>query len=429
VRVHYHTDCYWFGGSEIALLLHVEAAFQSQDEEPVFTYRAGSEYEAGLRAQASSRVHATRLRLPDPADLKHALARNRSPRVGRALRGGVSLLPLRQLCMAWDVGRMYAVFRAGKPNVVHINNGGYPGAISCSAAAIAARIARVPVVVYVVNNIAVPYERPSRVLDYPLDRLVVQSVDVFVTASMIASRALASVLRLPTNQHTVIPNAAASGDARSRESVRKTLSIADDRLVLLVMARLEKRKGHASLLDAIPQLPQQIRDRVLVLIAGDGPERDALEAQAAELNIADRVRFLGHREDRWSLYAAADIIVLPSIGHEDMPIVIIDAMAASRPVVATRVAGIPEQVVDGVTGRLVPPGDSASLSDAIAAILGDNEGRARMGSAARHRYEARYTPQGFVDAYRRLYVSVLARKHRDVSRGTRHRAGQKRACT
>jgi glycosyltransferase involved in cell wall biosynthesis len=191
------------------------------------------------------------------------------------------------------------------------------------------------------------------------------------------------------------------------------------------MARLEKRKGHAVLLSAIPQLPLAIRDRVLVLIAGDGPEKDALKAQAEALHIADRVRFLGHRDDRWSLYAAADIVVLPSIGHEDMPIVIIDAMAASRPVVASRVAGIPEQVVDGGTGRLVPAGDSASLSEAIGDMLCDHERRAAMGSAARDRYEAKYTPRGFVDAYRRLYTAVLARKRRNVSDGTE----PERTCT
>jgi L-malate glycosyltransferase len=412
MRVHYHTDCYWFGGSEIALLLHLEAAFDSADIDPIFTFRAGSEYETGLRAEATARVHARRLRLPDPADLKQALSRGRSPRVAKALRGGVSLLPLRQVCTLWDIGRMYALFRAGRPAVVHINNGGYPGAISCSAAAMAARLARVPAVVYVVNNIAIPYNRPRRLLDYPIDRLVVHSVGAFVTASLAASDALASVLRLTGGQHTVIPNAAESGVATaSRDDVRHDLGVRDDGLVLLVMARLEKRKGLTYLLDALPRLPQLIRDRVSVFVAGVGPEKDALEAQCAALGLADCVHFLGHRDDRWSLYEAADVIVLPSISHEDMPIVILDAMAAGRPVVASRLAGIPEQVVDGITGRLVSPGDSAALAEALAAILGNAEVRTDMGRAARHRYESTYTPQRFVEAYRRLYVSLLERRH------------------
>jgi glycosyltransferase involved in cell wall biosynthesis len=435
MRIHYHTDCYWFGGSEIALLLHLEAAFKSKDVEPTFTYRAGPEYEAGLRAHASPRVRGTRLRLPDPADLKQALSRGRTPRVAKALRGGVSLLPLRQLCVAWDIGRMYAVFRAGKPDVVHINNGGYPGALSCSAAAIAARVAGVPVVVYVVNNVAVAYNRPSRVLDYPLDRLVVRSVDMFVTASMVASQAVASVLRLSDHQRTVIPNAAELGaTTTSRSELRRDLGLEGDCLVLLVMARLEQRKGLTYLLDALPSLPARIRGRTVLLVAGIGPEREALEAQCTANGIGDRVHFLGQRDDRWSLYQAADVVVLPSISHEDMPIVILDAMAAGRPVVATRVAGIPEQVVDEVTGRLVPPRDAAALADALAAILDDPTRRAAMGVAARERYESRYTPQRFVDAYRRLYGSLLERRHPRASRqvhGSGHRAasaGTGRAC-
>jgi glycosyltransferase involved in cell wall biosynthesis len=436
MRIHYHTDCYWFGGSEIALLLHLEAAFDSDDVDPIFTYRAGSEYEAGLHAQATSRVRARRLRLPDPADLKQALSRDLSPRVAKALRGGVSLLPLRQLCLAWDVGRMYVEFRASRPDLVHINNGGYPGAISCSAAAIAARVARVPAVVYVVNNIAVPYERPSRVLDYPVDRLVVRSVDAFVNASMVASNALASVLRLAEYRHTVIPNATESGVATaSRERMRQELGLSEDRFVVLVMARLEKRKGHTYLIEALPQLPRHILNSVTVLIAGTGPEKDVLETQCAAMGLTDQVRFLGQRDDRWSLYEAADVIVLPSISHEDMPIVILDAMAAGRPVVASSVAGIPEQVVDGLTGQLVPPGDPAALAGALAGVLGDPDRRAAMGKAARDRYEDNYTPQRFVDAYRRLYASLLARKRpramqsagdaRDVTAGT----GTLPACT
>jgi glycosyltransferase involved in cell wall biosynthesis len=93
-----------------------------------------------------------------------------------------------------------------------------------------------------------------------------------------------------------------------------------------------------------------------------------------------------------------------------MPIVIIDAMAAGRPVVASEVAGIPEQVVDRVTGRLVPPGDAASLANALRDILGEDDVRVEMGVAARARYEANYPPRAFIDAYRRLYASILAGK-------------------
>ena len=413
MRIHYHTDCHWFGGSEMVLLLHLDAAFDSADMEPVFTYRAGSEYEAGLRARLTSKVPAKRLRLPDPFDLKQALSRGRSPRMAKALRGGFSLLqlPLKQICMVWDVGRMYVELRRSRPDVLHINNGGFPGAISCNATAIAAHLARVPVVVYVVNNIAVPLGRPSRALDYPVDRLVARSVDLFVTASPAAGRALRSVLRLPETQHRVIPNATQFGLATaSAQRTRQELGVPSGRLVVLVMAILDKRKGHQYLLDALPQLPQAIRLGMTLVIAGDGPERGALEDQSRARGISSQVLFLGERTDRWSLYEAADVIVLPSISYEDMPIVILDAMAASRPVVATTVAGIPEQVVDGVTGRLVAPSDSVALAAALADVLADSDARAAMGAAARERYEALFTPKRFIDAYRREYASLLTRR-------------------
>ncbi|MFI5285927.1 MAG: glycosyltransferase family 4 protein, partial [Candidatus Dormibacteria bacterium] len=286
----------------------------------------------------------------------------------------------------------------------------------------------------VVNNIAIPYNRPSRVFDYPVDRLVVRSVDAFVTASTVASNALASVLRLADSRHTVIPNATESGvAAATREHIRNDLGLSNDRLIVLVMARLEKRKGLTYLLDALTQLPQHIRDHVSVLVAGTGPEQAALEAQSAATGLTGSVRFLGQRDDRWSLYDAADVIVLPSISHEDMPIVILDAMAAGRPVVASSVAGIPEQVVDGVTGRLVPPGDSAALAEALAHVLGDARERTAMGKAARARYEATYTPQRFVDAYRRLYASLLERQRPRGSRAPHGRdaspgPGARHAC-
>ena len=224
MRIHYHSDCYWFSGSELALLIHLAAAFEPPVLDPVFTYRAWPEYEAGLRAQLTSRVRARRLRLPDPADLKQALSRGRSPRVASALRGGVRPAACSAGVPGLDVVRMYVEFRAATPDVVHINNGGFPGAISCTAAAIAARFAGVPVVVYVVNNIAFPYNlAESCSLDLPIDRLVVRSVGMLVTGSAGAGVALRSVLRLDPRQHRVIPNAVATHRARRDDGERESM--------------------------------------------------------------------------------------------------------------------------------------------------------------------------------------------------------------
>lgn len=413
MRIHYHTDNYWFSGSETTLMVLLSAALDEPSVETVFTYRGWAEYDDGLRTKLAPAVARRRLRLPDPADLKVAVSRGRSPRVARALRGGVSLLPVKQVCLLLDVGRMYAELRRSHPDVVHINNGGFPGAISCNAAAIAARLAGIPSL-YVVNNIAYPYRTPGRVLDYPFDRMVARSASMFVTGSNAAGDALRSVLRLKAARHRVIPNAVVQRRPTATASAtRKALAIARGTRIALVVARLEIRKGHRYLLEALQHLPASSAD-LMVVIAGSGPERAALESLAKSLGVTNRIRFLGEHPDPWSLYEVADVVVLPSIGNEDFPIVILEAMAAGRPVVATRVAGIPDQVIDQVTGRLVAPGDAAGLAEALADVL-DVPGRGTaMGKAGRHRYETHFTPGEVVSEYWRTYRSLLSGRDRSV---------------
>ena len=123
-----------------------------------------------------------------------------------------------------------------------------------------------------------------------------------------------------------------------------------------VVARLEPEKGHPTLLEAWPLVLRAVPDAYL-LIVGEGSRRDALEAQARELRIAHRVVFTGRRDDVPAVTAALDVAVLPSY-REAQGLVILEAMALSRPVVASNVGGIPEMIEDGVTGLLVPPHDA-----------------------------------------------------------------------
>lgn len=187
-----------------------------------------------------------------------------------------------------------------------------------------------------------------------------------------------------------------------------SLGVGSEIRIALVVARLEARKGHRYVLQALAQLPPEFDDVVLVL-AGDGPERAALEHLAETLRISERVRFLGEHADPWSLYAVASVVILPSIGHEDFPIVILEAMTVGRPVVASRIAGIPDQVVDGVTGRLVDPGDPAALAAAVAEVLGTPGQAEQMGTAGRLRYQTHFAAQRVVEQYWQTYATLISR--------------------
>jgi glycosyltransferase involved in cell wall biosynthesis len=161
--------------------------------------------------------------------------------------------------------------------------------------------------------------------------------------------------------------------------------------VLLEVGRLCDVKGQRELVAALPRLA---RTDVTLLLAGDdietgGAFRDELVREANELGVADRVRFLGRRDDVPSLLAASDALVLPSWA-EGLPLVVLEAMAAGRPVVASAVGGTPEAVVEGETGLLVPPQDVPALVRALDALLADSDRAAALGEAGRARVRERF---------------------------------------
>ena len=168
-----------------------------------------------------------------------------------------------------------------------------------------------------------------------------------------------------------------------------------------VVARLEPEKGHPTLLEAWPAVLRAVPDAYL-LVVGEGSRRDALEAQARELRIAHRVVFTGRRDDVPAVTAALDVAVLPSY-REAQGMVILEAMALSRPVVASNVGGIPEMIEDGVTGLLVPPHDADALAGAIVRLLKNHSLADMIGRAGHDMVHDRFCIQLMVRAVEAIY--------------------------
>jgi glycosyltransferase involved in cell wall biosynthesis len=175
---------------------------------------------------------------------------------------------------------------------------------------------------------------------------------------------------------------------------------------LLVVGRLRIRKGVDVLLAAMPELLSRQPSARLV-IAGDGEHRAALERHAAALGLGESVTFLGRAgaaQVRELLRGAAALVV-PSI-YEGMPLVVLEAMEAAVPVVASRVAGIPEVVEDGRTGWLVPPEDPSGLAGALAAVLSDPAAARRRGAAGRQRLDEHFRPVQAARCWRRAVLGA-----------------------
>ncbi|HET9837524.1 MAG TPA: glycosyltransferase family 4 protein [Candidatus Angelobacter sp.] len=177
--------------------------------------------------------------------------------------------------------------------------------------------------------------------------------------------------------------------------------------VIGVVARLDLQKGFEHLLAAVRELGASLSG-LKVIIVGEGPDRAAITDMIEREGLRESVVLAGQRSDMASVYASIDIFVLPSL-NEGLPMTLLEAMAASRPVVATRVGAIPKVIEDGKTGLLVNPGDAGGLKDALARLLADGALSERL-AAQGHEWVARhYTAAAMARQYRAMYDAVLGR--------------------
>ena len=207
-------------------------------------------------------------------------------------------------------------------------------------------------------------------------------------------------------------------DAVEPESLRPTLKpgelrqaegLEDGRVLLLTLASLDRRKGIDVLLDALARLRERHRvESPALWIAGSGPEEDALRTQIARLGLADDVRLLGRREDAPDLLNACDLFVLPS-RREGMGVAALEAMAVGKPVLASRVGGLGQAVVDHETGWLVPPEDPEALCAALENLLGDRVRLARLGANGPAHIAESFLGSRQVLRYEELYRLLLGR--------------------
>jgi glycosyltransferase involved in cell wall biosynthesis len=254
----------------------------------------------------------------------------------------------------------------------------------------------------------------QRLADGILSRLT----DRVVAVSDDVARSRRSRERVPSAKLTTIPNGIDPARFDPRTDVgptRAALRLPDGIPVIGILGRLHPAKGHPVLFEAVRRLLAHGR-RVAVLVVGEGELREELEALARRLGLDGSVRFLGRRADIPAILNLLDVVVMPS-RWEGLPIALLEAMAAGRPVVAAAVGGIPEVIVDGETGVLVPPGDPERLCAAVARLL-DGPGEARrLGEAARACALARYDVVTMARSYEAVYEAVLAQRRPSQSRG------------
>jgi L-malate glycosyltransferase len=224
-----------------------------------------------------------------------------------------------------------------------------------------------------------------------------------VAVSLDTKRHLAKELGIPESTLHVVLNGVPTrpGD---RTRVRAELGAAPDDVVLLAVGSLVPRKGHAVLIESLATIGA---GAWRLAIAGGGAERENLENLAHDRGLSSHVRILGHREDVPDLLAASDVFVMPSL-WEGLPLALLEAMLAGKPVIASRTSGIPEAVSDGADGLLVPPGDVAALAGVLKTVLSDPSRRLSLGAAARARATAAFTLDAMANGYEKIFRDALS---------------------
>jgi len=301
-------------------------------------------------------------------------------------RGGIDFfLPL----------RLANLFRRTKPDIVHTRN-----ADAFFYGFLGAKMAGVRSVIHSEHGRTFGERR----LRYLVQREFSRYTDVVFSVSEQLKRDLVARIGIPANRIRVIYNGVDFDKFAStqRDQSRAQLGVRSDEFLVGSVGRLVRVKNFPLLLRAIcaPGM-----NKVIVALVGDGPERKALEVLARSLEISERVRFLGHRDDVADLLAAMDVFVLPSIS-EGMSNTLLEAMAAGIPAVASDVGGTPEIVRDGIDGLLFESGNLTALRDKLQRVLADGALRMCFAEAGRIRVLRDFSMEAMITSYEKLYESV-----------------------
>lgn len=194
-----------------------------------------------------------------------------------------------------------------------------------------------------------------------------------------------------------------------RDQLRTTLGIAADAPVLVCIAHLAGKKGQEYLISAVAQLKEKW-PAIRCLFAGIGERAEALQRQADEQGVGHNVMLLGYRSDAIALMHAADCVILPSLGKEGLPLVLLEAALLGRPAICSNIPGSNEVVIDGTTGLLFPAGDAAALARSIDRLLSDRELSVQMGTAARSRAMAEFTIEAMTDRMESVYRDLILQR-------------------
>ena len=309
--------------------------------------------------------------------------------------------------------RLTAFLRQEQFDIIHCQGRGDP------YGRVAATLAGAPLIISTAAAIVSRYwvsSRLRKLMYWLIDRVTDRMVDHWLVLNQLSVEVLCQDHHISPTKISIIPNgieverydpylSGSAGQQINPLRIRQELKLERDVPLIGAVGRLAWEKGFSYLLDAMPAV-LATHPEAHLLIAGNGELETELKEQAQRLGIAHRCHFLGFRKDIPDILAALDLFVLSSL-IEGMPMVMLEAMAASKPIVATKIPGAVDVLEDGVDGLLVGKEDAQALASAINQLLADHSQAQRLGEAARRKALGEYTVERMVERTRQLYHDLL----------------------
>ncbi len=336
------------------------------------------------------------------------LARERGVEPVIVNRLGRDLNLIRDLGTLWQ---LYRLLRREQPDIVHTHT-----AKAGTLGRIAARLAGVPIVVHTFHgHVLSGYFNPLKTKFFTfIERWLARWSDVIISVSERCRSDLLSAGIGDDKKMITIPLGLELERFEQRVpglggKFRERLGIPAGVPIVSHVARMVPIKRHDVFLRAIPKVWERLPDVRFVLV-GDGELRPELERLARDLDLDERLVWAGFVREQELIYADTDLLVLTS-DNEGLPVAVLEALASGRPVVSTRVGGVPELIEDGKTGFIVPPGDHEALADTLVHALGDMDRLRAMGRQGQQRTLEEYNAQRLIRDIDRLYGELLRKRN------------------
>jgi len=406
-RILYFSDNYLYGGSDRNIINILNYVAEQLDLKVFFAYRSFKTYQTGVNRDVSTKVKAIPLFLLSNDTLFHRINKKITNRfLKKIVKLPFWLIEKAGFYAIHNYLKLRKTMKGVKPNLVHVNNGGYPASSVCQTAIFAAKHAGVQKILYHINN---PAQRQGIWFDRLIDTKINQYTDFFITASKQAQASLAQHRFFDAHKLVQIYNTIEDVTIdTSREEFCTFYKIENDKFILCEIAFLSERKGQIYILKAlnkIKSLYPDIFSQVILFLVGDGEDYHKLK-DYCQINELYNVIFTGYQKNYVDYIACSDLFLLPSVKHEDMPLVILAAMKLGKPIIATKLAGIAEEIEDRHSGILLEVENLENLEREIVELFRDSELRQYYAENARQRFNEHFAPAKVYGDIKTLYAKL-----------------------